>query len=79
MIWLISLGRRKMASPVWSRSGGLVLPQPVVPALDVVEAEMPVAVRVDQVGGEGQIVRARLPGLFLLAQRILRRRSVIQK
>ena len=26
--------------------------------------------RADQVGGEGQIVRARLPGLFLLAQRV---------
>lgn len=57
--------------------GGLMLPQPVVPALGIVEAEMPVAVRVDQVGGEGQIVRARLPGLLLLAQRILRRRWVI--
>lgn len=57
--------------------GGLVLPQPVVPAFDIVEAEMAVAVRVDQVGGEGQIVRARLPGLFLLAQRVLRWRSVI--
>ncbi|MEV8204261.1 hypothetical protein AB0P40_02270 [Streptomyces sp. NPDC079189] len=59
------------------RLGGLVLPQPVVPAFDIVEAEMAVAVRVDQVGGEGQIVRARRPGLFRLAQRVLRRRSVI--
>ena len=54
------------------RLGLAVLPQPVEAAFDIVEAEMAVTVRVDQVGGEGQIVRARLPGLFLLAQRVFR-------
>ncbi|MEU4878723.1 hypothetical protein, partial [Streptomyces sp. NPDC021608] len=53
--------------------GLAVLPQPVEATLDVVEPEVPVTMRVDQMGGERQVVRARLPGLLRLAQRVLRR------
>ncbi|MDQ0700933.1 MULTISPECIES: hypothetical protein [unclassified Streptomyces] len=55
------------------RFGPAMLPEPVEATVFVVEAQVPVAVRIDQVGGEGQIVRARLSGLFRLAQLILRR------